>query len=265
MMRRLYLGLAALLLIGPALSGAVLADPASAAPTVAGHPAECLVEESRVGHIFPLPRVAKAVAGKKLDILVLGSGSSTLPGKADGSRAYPARLQSALSEMLPGVTVKVATEVKSRRTAAEMVKSLPAALASAKPALVIWQTGTVDAIQSIDPERFSVALERGIGLARKAGADAILVNAQYSPRTESMIALGNYADAMRWVALRYEIPLFDRFGVMRNWSDLGIFRFTGAANKLDTAYRVHDCIGRLLADLIVEAVKPDAPHTEGGR
>jgi len=74
-----------------------------------------------------------------------------------------------------------------------------------------------------------------------------------------MIPLSAYLENMRWVALQREVPLFDRFGIMELWSELGTFNFFSAPNKLDTAVRVHDCIARLLADLIVEAAKPLAP------
>jgi hypothetical protein len=249
MMRRLALVLAALLLPGTAF---------------AAQPAECLVAEQQLEHIFPLPQVARAIAAKKLGVLVVGAGSSTLPGPNGAQLAYPARLQKALTEALPGVAVKVTTDVKAHRTAAEMVKTLKAAL-TAKPALMIWQTGTVDAIQAVDPDQFSDTLEHGIVMARTAGADVVLVNSQYSPRTESMIALGTYADDMRWVAVQHEVPLFNRFEIMRLWADLGTFDFTGAANKLKMASRVHNCIGWLLADLVTEAAKPGDPQTEGGR
>jgi lysophospholipase L1-like esterase len=188
-----------------------------------------------------------------------------LPGATVGHEAYPARLQRALAEGLPGVEVKVATDVKPKRTAAEMVKALPAALAAVKPNLVVWQTGTADAIQAIDPDQFSQALDRGINISRAASADVVFINPQYSPRTESMIALGTYAENMRWVAVQQEVPLFDRFSIMKLWADLGTFDFYSATKKLDMAERVHDCIGRLLADLVIEATKPSEPHAEGGR
>ena len=73
---------------------------------------------------FALPQVARAIAAKRLDILVVGAGSSLLPGLNGAKNAYPARLQIALAEKLPGVAVKVTTDVKARRTAAEMVKTL---------------------------------------------------------------------------------------------------------------------------------------------
>jgi hypothetical protein len=231
----------------------VLVWLAMTGPAWAGHSSECLDAQHQVEHIFPLPHAARAIAAGKLPILVIGTGSSTLPGPNGVKNAYPARLRQALVAALPGASVTVTTDVKSRRTATDMLKAMPASLAAAKPALVVWQTGTVDAMQAVDPDRFSEALTRGIGLARSAGADVILVNAQYSPRTESMIALGIYSENMRWVALQQEVPEFNRFAVMKLWADLGTFDFTDAPRKLEVAERVHDCIGRLLADLVIEA------------
>lgn len=242
----------------------VLALLALSEPALADHPAECRVADQQIENVFPLPQVMRAVTAKKLNVLVLGAGSSVLPGANGGKNAYPERLQHALAEKLPGVTVKVVTDVKAKRTAAEMVTALTPALAASRPALVIWQTGTVDAMQTVDPDQFNAALDKGINTARSAGADVILINAQYSPRTESMIALGTYAENMRWVALQQEVPLFDRFSIMKLWADLGTFDFYSATKKLDMAERVHDCIGRLLADLVLEAAKrgePQAPSS----
>jgi len=146
-----------------------------------------------------------------------------------------------------------------------MVKALPAALAASKPVLLVWQTGTVDAMLGVDPDLFSQSLDKGIKIARSAGADVVLINAQYSPRTESMIALGTYVDDMRWVALQQEVPLFDRFSIMKLWGELGTFDLYSATKKLDIAERVHDCIGRLLADMVVSAAKPEEQPTNGSR
>ncbi len=236
-----------------------------AGPGWAEQPDACRVASPQIQRDFPLPQVTRAIAAKRLDILVVGAGSSLLPGPNGAKNAYPARLQMALAELLPGVAVKVTTDAKARRTAAEMAKTLAPALAAAKPALMVWQTGTVDAMQSIDTDQFRAALERGINVAHSAGADVVLINAQYSPRTESMIALGTYAENMRWVALQQEVPVFDRFSIMKLWADLGTFDLYSATKKLDIAERVHDCIGWLLSDLIVEAAKPDEPHAESGR
>jgi hypothetical protein len=236
----------------------------------AEQPAECSVAENLLESSFRLPQVTRAIVAKHLTVLVVGAGSSQLPSGAPNtsngaSNAYPARLQRALAQQLPGVEVKVTTDVKAKRTAAEMVNALPAALSASKPALLVWQTGTVDAMLAVDPDQFSQALDKGINIAHSAGADVVLINAQYSPRTESMIALGTYAEDMRWVALQHEVLLFDRFGIMKLWGELGTFDLYSATKKLDIAERVHDCIGRLLADLVITAAKPEEPSVNGSR
>jgi hypothetical protein len=59
--------------------------------------------------------------------------------------------------------------------------------------------------------------------------------------------------------------LFDRFAIMKLWADTGTFDLYSATKKLDMAEHVHDCIGRLLAELVITAAKPSEPHAEGGR
>jgi hypothetical protein len=221
---------------------------------------ECDVPNRQTEIDFPLPQVTKAIAAKRLSVLVVGAGSSQLPGAAGAKNSYPARLQKALSAMLPGVTVEMATDVKPTRTAAEMVKTLRQSLTDAKPALMVWQTATVDAMQSVDVDQFGQALAKGIKIARSVGADVIFMNPQYSPRTESMIALQTYMESQRWVALQHEVPLFDRFNLMKAWADLGTFDLYSATKKLDMAERVHDCLGHLLAGLVLEAAKPSTPN-----
>lgn len=248
-------------MIGRALLVLALLVPVwtARAETAAEQPAECRVAQHLIENGIPLPHVAKAIADKRLSILVLGAGSSLLPGPTGAQNAYPARLRSALTEKLPGVEITLTTDVKARRTALEMAKALPDDLAATKPALLIWQTGTVDAMQGVEQDQFSQALDKGIAKARAVGADVVLINSQYSPRTESIIALGTYGETMRWVAVQHEIPLFDRFSVMKLWGDLGTFDLYSATKKLDIAGRVHDCIGRLLAEMIVDAAKAEAP------
>jgi hypothetical protein len=227
-----------------------------AGPVVAQAPPDCGSAEDAIGAVFPMPRAAKEMASSgQIRVLVMGAGSSTLPGPDGPKYAYPARLQPALARRLSGITVSVATDVTARRTAADMAGGLKAALATAKASVLVWQTGTTDAMRNVNPEDFSAALDRGIDIAHAAGADVIFMNMQHSPRTESMIAVAHYAEAMRWVALQREVSLFDRFSLMKTWSELGKFRLRHAPNKLDTARRVHDCIADLLGELLVVAIR----------
>jgi hypothetical protein len=227
-------------------------------------PQQCRVVEHQIERTFPLPRVAKAIADKKLAVLVVGAGSSSLPGIGAG-KGYPDRLRAALAEKLPDVEVTLKKDIKPGRTAADAVPALIKALDETRPDLTIWQAGTVDAMRAVDVDAFSAALDQGIDAARAAGSDIVLMNAQYSPRTESIIALGAYTDHMRWTALRKEIPLFDRFNIMKTWAELGTFDFTETTKKFDIALQVHDCIGRLLADLVVPEAKIEQAPVNGAR
>ena len=119
--------------------------------------------------------------------------------------------------------MKVVALVRSRLTAEDLAEGMDKVLVDEKPDLVIWQTGTIDAMRRVDPDEFKAALDDGVDRLHKGGADVVLMNMQYSPRTESMIAVGPYADAMRSVALQREVPLFDRLGIMRHWAKYGTF------------------------------------------
>jgi hypothetical protein len=217
----------------------------------AAEPNECALPDSLSYTDGRLRHAAHTITTqKKLDILVVGSGSSSLGGPEGQQTAYPARLEAALKRRLPGIAVTVRTDIKPRRSAEDMEKAFDRILLDAKPDLVLWQTGTVDAIRNVDPDAFRATLEEGVQTLQAGGVDVLLVNMQYSPRTELMIAAGAYADTMRWIAQHYELPLLDRLSIMRHWSESGVFDFT-ADTKSRIAERVHDCLGKLLAEMIV--------------
>jgi lysophospholipase L1-like esterase len=215
----------------------------------------CITAAGGVAPDFAMPRVAEAIAKKRLDVVVIGSASSELAGPSGSNIAYPTRFEAALAKLLPGVAVKVRTFARPRETAEEMENKLSKIVAEAKPALVVWQTGTADAIRGVDPDDFRIALDDGIDTIQQAGADIAFMNMQYSPRTEPMLAVGAYADAMRIIALQREAILFDRFGIMKRWNEAGTFDLYAATRKTDVAEQVHDCLGRLLASVVVEAAK----------
>jgi lysophospholipase L1-like esterase len=213
----------------------------------------CAVAEHLVYADFPTPRVATAIAGKKLDIVVVGTNSSIIATTGGPAKAYPARLEEALTKRLPGVVVTVTTLANPKYTSVDAEKVLEQVAVEQKPDLVIWQTGTVDAMRAIDLDEFRTALDDGLGALRAANIDAVFINMQFSPRTDQIIAIGSYADAIRLAALQHEVNVFDRFAAMKYWNELGTFDLYAATKKTDIAEGVHYCIARLLSDLIVQA------------
>jgi hypothetical protein len=252
---------AAWLVLAAALTGQAFSGAAHAAERP-----PCAVPDYLLYSDSQLKRVFSAVAKQRqLTITVVGTGSSALAGPDGPRSAYPARLQAALSQKLSGIPVKVVTLVRTRQTVDDLAKGMKKLVIDEKPDLVVWQAGTIDAMRRVDPDSFKSALEDGVDAIHKGGADVILMNMQYSPRTESMISLGPYADVMRVVSQQRDVPLFDRLGIMRHWSDVGAFDLYAAGKDNMLAQRVHDCIGRAIATLVVDAGRLQAFELKAGQ
>jgi hypothetical protein len=229
------------------LAGCLTAASARAEGTTVS----CEVPDYLLASESTLPKVAEAIkTGHSLDILVVGSRSSTI--NSDGN-AYPGRLQTALREKLPKLAINLSVEIQARKTAEEVAAGIVKLMEGKRPTLVIWQTGTVDAMRSVDPDDFRGAVDEGVAAMQNAGADVILMNVQYSPRTETMISAPPYLDNMRVVAQQHDVPLFDRFAIMRTWNETGDFDLFSTTNGIEIAKRVHDCLGRALSTFVIDA------------
>ncbi len=242
--------LAGIAAAGPGRAQDAPRDAPQAAPQACEVPAYLLNTDSL------LPRVTEAVKnGRPLNILVVGSRSSTIASSADS--AYPAKLLTALKQKLPSTPIDLSVELQGGKTAEETDAILVKLVEAKKPTLVIWQTGTVDAMRSVDPDDFRAAVGEGVAALQKAGADVVLINLQYSPRTETMISAPPYLDNMRVVAQQYGVPLFDRFAIMRHWNDAGDFDLFSTFHGPDMAKRVHACLGRALSKFVFDAARLD--------
>ena len=93
-------------------------------------PDACEVPASFLESEIDLARATDEMKEKhRLDITVLGTGSSALAGP-DGVRyAYPARLEDALKQQLPGAEIKVTAHVQPKQTTANMLAGLDKILA----------------------------------------------------------------------------------------------------------------------------------------
>jgi hypothetical protein len=228
---------------------ALIDGAAAATPTD-----KCDVPDTFISSDSELSNVIGEVkAHQRLDISVIGTGSSALPGPDGAHFAYPARLEAALKQQLQGIAIKVTAHIQARASTADMVTGLAKILADDKPSLVIWQTGTADALNGVAPEDFRVSLDDGVGAIESGGANVILMNMQYSPRTESMLDVVPLADVMRIVAQQHDALLFDRLGLMRSWNDSGTFDLYTATKNYDMARKVHECIGWALATQVITA------------
>ena len=170
------------------LGALVLAGLLVTAPAHGEDVETCAVPAYLLTTTVLLTRADAVKARQPLNILVVGSRSSSLSGPDGASASYPERLAVALREKLPNITVNVTADIRPKQSTAEVSQSLQELGEKLKPTLVVWQTGTVDAIRSVDTDDFRTALDDGLGALQKSGADVILMNLQYSPRMETMLS-----------------------------------------------------------------------------
>jgi acyl-CoA thioesterase I len=239
----------------------------SAAVEAFGQEGECSVPERFYASEPQLNNTIKAFAGGEVVIAVLG-GASTLGRAAGGSdRAWPARLSSALAERLPSARVKVVNLAVAGQTAKEAVKRLDRDVVPLKPTLVIWETGTMEAVRGTDVDEFREAMKAGIDELRAAGAEVVLMNVQFSRETDAMIHFGPYLSAMRELAEANDVPVFRRRGIMRHWAESGALdlRAKEGEKRRQVATKLYDCIGRAMGDFVtrgVPAAKPAASRSD---
>jgi hypothetical protein len=212
----------------------------------------CPISHELVETFTSLRNVHESVTkDKKLQVLVLSSAPSQT-GSASGLKSYPSFLETALKERLKNTEVNVFAYSVPRKPINDVAKVLPNLLKEKKPDLVIWQTGTVEAMRGMDPDVYGEKLDAAVGEIRSAKADVILMNQQYSPRTDFMFDGVPYTDNIRWVSQVRDVSLFNRYEIMKYWAETGFFDLSVMRN--DGVYeKLHRCLGGLLSDFIIRA------------
>lgn len=230
---------------------------ASAIPAMAAD--RCAAPAQLTEALGPLRNAGRAVSERQaLAILVLGSGSSIIGGTSSQTALYPARTEAELRTLLPGISVRVTTAGGRGIAASEMLPLLRDALRRDRPDLVVWQTGTVDAVRGVDPDTFSDTLTAGIDAASDAGADVMLVDMQFSRFGRATVNYGPYREAMEGVVAGSERAwLFPRYELMRHWADTGQIDLEQVPRSawIAEADLLHACLGRALAAAIAQGLR----------
>lgn len=218
----------------------------------------CVVPAELMGDPPPLTRVQATLTQRRtLTILVIG-GASTVGAAAGGPEmAFPARLEIALRERYPGIEMKVINAGRPRELTRAMVDRLEAQLLEARPQLVIWETGIMDAVRRTDLAEFDQALHSGIAIARARGADVVLVDFQFGRGASALIDFQPYFERLYVAADIDDVPVFQRYDMMRHWSETGVLNLdeTKRDKQQAMAAALYDCIARRLADVIDRATR----------
>lgn len=241
--------------VPPAMRAAALLLLILAAPAAAQ--AACpAVPEEITDSARPLPATRAALDAGTLRVLVLGSASVTGPGASGPEAAWPARLQALLAEAHPAATVEVAVRGGRGVSVADHLALLRQEGPMLRPALVVWQAGTVEAARGADPEEMTEALTAGLDRIRRRGADAVLVDMQWSRFLRGNANVEPYRDKLRLAAAGAGAALFRRWELMEAWADAGALDLerTPTARRTAALDRLNDCIARALAGMIARGI-----------
>jgi hypothetical protein len=229
-----------------------------AVPSAFGGEPRCDVPADLTRVEVSLPRLSERLrAGNPVKIVAIGGASTTGVAAGSSDLAYPHRLQEILGRWYPTVPITVVNKGVPRQTAQQVLQRFPSDVIAEDPILVIWETGTTDAVRGVEIDDFAAALQGGIDQLKMRSIDIILIDMQFSRGTATVIDFERYLNTLHRVGEVNELYVFPRFEMMRYWSEQNVFNFDGVAKdeRATLAANVYECIGRKLAEAIRLAVQ----------
>lgn len=223
-----------------------------ASPALAAGPAEqpsCAPPPQFITAPRKLTALQAAIAaGRTVDILAVGSGATT---RAEA--AYPAQMLAVLRARLPRLEVRLTVRGGRGMTAEQMLPMVLAQLKQAPPAVVLWQTGTVEAVRALRPDRMRHALRAGLAAVREAGGSLVLIDPEFSRALRANADLEPYEAELQLVGGMPGASLFHRLELTRAWVLAGKIDPERAANDAREAVleRLNACLGEALADYLL--------------
>ena len=243
----------------PALLVATLAFMAipPCPPALGGAP-DCNVPDELMQVDDKLPHLAERVRAKQpVRIVAIGGASTTGVAAGSPELAYPHRLQQILARWDPSSSVTVVNRGVPRQTARQMLERFPTDVIPEDPVLVIWETGTTDAVRGVGVDDFAATLQAGIDELKAHRVDIVLVDMQFSHSTTTVIDFERYLNTLHRVGDVNDVIVFPRFEMMRYWSEQNVFDFDGVAKdeRASLAAKVYECLAGKLAETIRLALR----------
>ena len=231
---------------------------------------DCTVPQEITRFRVRLPNTARAIrSGKALVIVAIGSSSTKGVGASDPAHAYPALLTEELHRRWPQRAVTVINKGVTGEMASQMLARFDRDVLPYHPQLVIWQTGTNQALRSEDIEGYVGTIREGISRLKAARVDVVLMDPQFAPRVLARPMHLLLVDSIGAVANDTNVAVFRRFAVMRHWISSGQYKVEGiiSGDGLHMNDVSYSCIARLLADSLVAATEAgiDGRRSEGPR
>lgn len=182
-----------------------------------------LTRRPPVRHDYATP--PHLAANGRFRIVAFGSSSTRGYGASREAATYPARLQAAIDAARPpGPRVTVVNRGVNGDDINGMLARIDDDILPRRPALVVWQLGSNDALHDVTPARFETRLRTGVARLQAAGAALVLIGPQWNPDPGRRTQFEAINAAVHAVGRDAGIPVVDRYGLMRRWIGSGALR-----------------------------------------
>lgn len=245
----------------------IIAPASPRAANEASRPATCPVPEEFTTPDEPLAQLSVAVTtGTEVNILAVGSATTVgaTAGGAPGT-SFPEQMVEALRAAMPRVTFNLTVRGGRGMTAEAMLPLVTTALATQHYHLVMWQTGTVEAVRGLRPDGMQEALQEGVDRVHAGGGDVVLIDAQFSRFLRANTDLEPYEAVLQQVATMPGVVLFNRFELMRFWANEGQIDLerTPKPDRERAMARLSSCLGDALARFVLNGALPNGTASNG--
>ena len=130
-----------------------------------------------------LPHLAERLrAEQPVRIVAIGGASTTGLAAGSSDLSYPHRLQEILTRWYPSSTITVVNRGVPRQTARQMLERFPTDVIPEDPVLVIWETGTTDAVRGVGVDEFAATLQSTTRVSGATGFIARDLRGNYGDR-----------------------------------------------------------------------------------
>jgi hypothetical protein len=217
---------------------------------------DCGAPAEITDNVGSLPNVAQAVANKSLAILAVGSATMQGPDHAPPDFSFPHRMLQSLRASRPDLQITLDVESQRGLTAAQQLEKMRVAISRHPYRLVLWQTGTVEAVRNLSPGDFADTLADGASLVHGAGADLMLIDPQFSRFLRANANVDPYQAALQQEAAQQDVALFHRYDLMRFWVANGRIDLERVKpeDRFATAEKLHICLGAALSRVVLVGV-----------
>jgi acyl-CoA thioesterase-1 len=168
--------------------------------------------------IAPLAHLAAQIdKGGPINIVAVGSSSTSGIGASSPDATYPSQLEVELRKLFPKLEIHVVNRGKAGEDAPEELARLAADVVALHPDLAIWQVGTNAVLRRDDLAADGEWMREGVDLMKRNGIDVVLMDLQYAPRVLERSAYPAMEDLITETADGAHVGLFRRFALMRFW------------------------------------------------